>query len=38
DENFDAEALRWALTRGTRSGRSAYQFARAWVGKALLGS
>lgn len=28
-----AEALRWALTRASRSGRSAMQFARAWVGK-----
>lgn len=27
-----AEALRWALARGSRSGRSAYQFARDWVG------
>lgn len=38
DENFEAEALRWALARGTRSGRSAYQFARGWVGRMLLGS
>ena len=28
--------LRWALQRGTRSGRTAYQFARSWVGNALL--
>jgi len=35
---FEAEALCWALTRGTRSGRSAYQFARDWVGKQMLGS
>jgi hypothetical protein len=27
------EALRWALTRGSRSGRAAYQFARDWVGR-----
>jgi predicted AAA+ superfamily ATPase len=27
------EALRWALQRGTRSGRSAWQFARDWVGR-----
>lgn len=27
------EALKWALTRGSRSGRSAYQFARDWVGR-----
>ncbi len=38
DEDFIAEALRWALTRGNRSGRSAYQFAREWVGRMLLGS
>ena len=28
-----AEALRWALTRASRSGRVAMQFARDWVGK-----
>ena len=28
-----AEALRWALARGTRSGRSAYQFARDYAGR-----
>jgi hypothetical protein len=27
------EALRWALTRGSRSGRVAWQFARDWVGQ-----
>jgi predicted AAA+ superfamily ATPase len=27
------EALRWALQRGTRSGRVAWQFARDWVGR-----
>lgn len=26
-------ALRWALTRGSRSGRVAWQFARDWVGR-----
>lgn len=26
------EALRWALARGSRSGRTAWQFARHWVG------
>ncbi len=26
-------ALRWALGRGSRSGRSAYQFARDWAGR-----
>lgn len=35
---FDAdevreEALRWALEKGSRSGRSAWQFARDWVGR-----
>ena len=29
-------ALQWALGKGTRSGRSATQFARDWAGKALL--
>ena len=29
-------ALQWALEKGTRSGRSAAQFARDWAGKALL--
>lgn len=29
-------ALRWALQRGTRSGRTAYQFAKSHVGNALL--
>jgi predicted AAA+ superfamily ATPase len=28
-----AEALRWALQRGSRSGRSAWQFARDWTGR-----
>ncbi len=27
------EALRWALQRGSRSGRVAYQFARDWAGR-----
>lgn len=30
------EALRWALTRGGRSGRIAWQFARDWSGKQKL--
>ena len=30
------EALRWALTRGARSGRVAYQFARDWAGRNAL--
>ena len=29
-------ALQWALEKGTRSGRSAAQFARDWAGKTLL--
>ena len=29
-------ALQWALEKGTRSGRSAAQFARDWAGKVLL--
>lgn len=33
DERTRAESLRWALTRGNRSGRSAWQFARDWAGK-----
>lgn len=35
-ETARAEALRWALGRGNRSGRTANQFARHWVGSALL--
>ena len=27
------EALRWALGRGSRSGRVAWQFARDWAGR-----
>lgn len=30
------EALQWALGRGSRSGRSAWQFARDWAGRAGL--
>lgn len=33
DRDFDVEALRWALGRGSRSGRVAWQFARDWVGR-----
>ena len=32
-EEARAEALIWALERGSRSGRVAYQFARDWVGR-----
>lgn len=30
------EAIRWATARGNRNGRCAWQFARSWVGRALL--
>jgi predicted AAA+ superfamily ATPase len=30
---IDQAALRWALRRGSRSGRTAWQFARDWAGK-----
>jgi predicted AAA+ superfamily ATPase len=33
DEATRREALRWALQRGSRSGRVAWQFARDWVGR-----
>ena len=32
-EAVRAAALQWALARGSRSGRSAYQFARDWAGR-----
>lgn len=35
-EELRADALRWALGRGSRSGRTANHFARHWVGSALL--
>lgn len=35
-EQIRAEALRWALLRGSRSGRVAYQFARDWAGRTTL--
>ena len=31
------DALRWALEHGSRSGRTAFQFARDWCGKQQLG-
>lgn len=37
-EKVRGEALRWALQRGSRSGRVAYQFARDWAGRVALGS
>ena len=33
DETVREAALRWALSRGSRSGRVAWQFARDWAGK-----
>lgn len=36
NEQAKAEAKRWALKRGSRSGRSAQHFARHWVGRKLL--
>lgn len=36
DEALEKEAIRWALGRGNRNGRCAYQFARYWVGRQLL--
>ena len=35
-EQVRQAALQWALEKGTRSGRSAAQFARDWAGKTLL--
>jgi predicted AAA+ superfamily ATPase len=35
-EPIRKEALRWALRRGSRSGRTAWQFARDWSGKTQL--
>lgn len=36
DETVEKAAIRWATGRGNRNGRCAYQFARQWVGLALL--
>jgi predicted AAA+ superfamily ATPase len=33
DDKSKEEALQWALQRGSRSGRVAYQFARDWAGR-----
>ena len=33
-KDFDRQAMQWALARGSRSGRTAWQFARDWVGRA----
>ena len=35
-EAIRQEAIRWALARGGRSGRAAWQFARDWVGRTGL--
>jgi hypothetical protein len=32
-DRYTEEALQWALQRGSRSGRVAYQFARDWAGR-----
>lgn len=37
-EEYRAAALRWALARGVRSGRTAQHFARHWVGQQLTRS
>ena len=37
-EKYRGPALRWALARGVRSGRTAQHFARHWVGQQLLQS
>lgn len=36
NDELRAAALRWALARGVRSGRTAQHFARHWVGSELL--
>lgn len=36
DDELERAAIRWALARGNRNGRCAYQFARQWVGLRLL--
>lgn len=36
DETTRQQALQWALQRGSRSGRVAWQFARDWVGRHSL--
>lgn len=33
NEDIDRAALQWALGRGSRSGRTAWQFARDWAGR-----
>ena len=36
DDEVRMAALQWALGRGARNGRTAYYFARHWIGKSLL--
>ncbi|MDD0841634.1 ATP-binding protein [Pseudomonas sp. Gutcm_11s] len=36
DHDLEILAIRWALGRGNRNGRCAYQFARSWVGQRLM--
>lgn len=36
DDNVRKEAIQWALTRGSRSGRVAWQFARDYAGRTAL--
>lgn len=36
NDDIRAAALRWALARGVRSGRTAQHFARHWVGKQMV--
>ncbi len=36
NESMERAALQWALERGSRSGRSAWQFARDWTGRRQL--
>lgn len=38
DDSLRLEALRWALARGVRNGRTAQYFARHWVGRLALAS
>ena len=37
DDDVRSAALRWALARGVRSGRTAQHFARHWIGRMALG-
>lgn len=36
DENIRTEAIQWATERGTRSGRTAWQFARDYAGRKMM--